>query len=111
MRAFLVFCLFAAILHGANGSGDGSEYKTWQDYGGGPGSAQYSGLRQIDRSNVKKLKVAWSYSTGDKAQVLLQPAGGEWADVRHGEEQLHRGAGCRQRAGVLGASDGPNDEA
>src|ERR1700689_5656580 len=37
-------------------------YTTWSDYAGGADSMQYSALKQIDKSNVKKLEVAWSYS-------------------------------------------------
>ncbi|MEX2263110.1 MAG: pyrroloquinoline quinone-dependent dehydrogenase [Bryobacteraceae bacterium] len=37
----------------------------WHSYGGDPGGQKYSPLKQIDRSNVGKLKVAWTYRTGD----------------------------------------------
>jgi quinoprotein glucose dehydrogenase len=39
----------------------------WPGYGGGPEGIRYSGLTQIDRSNVHLLKVAWSYDTADGA--------------------------------------------
>jgi quinoprotein glucose dehydrogenase len=39
----------------------------WPYYGGEPGGSRYSKLKQIDRSNVSKLKVAWTYRTGDVA--------------------------------------------
>lgn len=37
----------------------------WPYYGGEPGGSRYSKLKQIDRSNVHKLRVAWTYRTGD----------------------------------------------
>jgi glucose dehydrogenase len=46
---------------------------TWSDYGGGPDAAQYSGLRQIDRSNVDKLQVAWTYPTADGRKYAFNP--------------------------------------
>ena len=37
----------------------------WPSYGGGPNGIRYSSLSQIDRSNVDKLKVAWTYDCGE----------------------------------------------
>ena len=37
----------------------------WPAYGGDPGNTRYSTLKQINRSNVTQLKVAWTYHTGD----------------------------------------------
>ncbi len=45
-------------------------------YYGGPGQTRYSPLDQINRSNVAKLKVAWSYDTGDMfkgSEMQCQP--------------------------------------
>ena len=39
--------------------------RTWPAYGGGPESRRYSDLKQINRSNVANLKVAWTYDTAD----------------------------------------------
>ncbi|HEX3745919.1 MAG TPA: PQQ-binding-like beta-propeller repeat protein [Bryobacteraceae bacterium] len=39
----------------------------WPAYGGGPAGIRYSDLKQIDRSNVKQLTVAWSYYPDDGA--------------------------------------------
>src|SRR4051812_16224724 len=44
------------------------DYKTWGIYRGDEGSNAYSQLSQIDTGNVKQLKVAWTYRTGDSAQ-------------------------------------------
>lgn len=37
----------------------------WPAVGNDPGGMRYSPLKQIDRSNVTTLKVAWTYRTGD----------------------------------------------
>lgn len=39
--------------------------KDWSVYGGGPESTRYSGLKQINRQNVRNLKVAWTFDSGD----------------------------------------------
>ncbi len=48
-------------------------HKTWSDYGGAPDAAQYSALAQINRSNVSKLEVAWTYATGDDRRYFFNP--------------------------------------
>jgi quinoprotein glucose dehydrogenase len=40
----------------------------WPTYLGDKQRSLYSPLRQIDRGNVAKLKVAWTYDTGDKGE-------------------------------------------
>ncbi len=39
-------------------------FSTWSQYLGGADSSQYSSLKQINKSNVTKLDVAWTYPTG-----------------------------------------------
>src|SRR5271163_1262572 len=39
-------------------------FATWSQYLGGADSSQYSSLKQINKSNVTKLEVAWTYPTG-----------------------------------------------
>jgi quinoprotein glucose dehydrogenase len=48
-------------------------YTTWREYGGSPDGSQYSALRQINRSNVKSLQVAWTYPTGDDRKYSFNP--------------------------------------
>jgi quinoprotein glucose dehydrogenase len=50
---------------GAGQSTIPSPYSEWAEYGGGPERMHYSSLQQINRGNVKNLKVAWTYDTGD----------------------------------------------
>jgi quinoprotein glucose dehydrogenase len=49
------------------------DHSQWKDYGGAPDAAQYSSLKQIDRTNVAKLKKAWSYRTGDNLRYAFNP--------------------------------------
>jgi quinoprotein glucose dehydrogenase len=46
------------------GTGAGSA-RDWPAYGGGPQNIRYSRLKQIDRSNVKRLEVAWTFDARD----------------------------------------------
>ncbi|HEY7303504.1 MAG TPA: PQQ-binding-like beta-propeller repeat protein [Bryobacteraceae bacterium] len=41
------------------------DYHGWAEYGGGPDNIHYSSLKQINRKNVSRLQVAWSFDTGD----------------------------------------------
>src|SRR5580692_11038100 len=38
-------------------------FDTWRQAGGGGDSSQYSSLKQINKSNIKRLQVAWTYPT------------------------------------------------
>lgn len=40
--------------------------REWRCYGGDPGGMRYSVLDQINRANVRDLRAAWTYHTGDK---------------------------------------------
>jgi quinoprotein glucose dehydrogenase len=42
-----------------------SGYNDWKVYGGSPDNIHYSSLRQINRKNVNKLAIAWTYDSGD----------------------------------------------
>ena len=50
----------------------------WRTHGGNPGHTQYSPLDQIDRESVHRLRVAWTYKTGDarddgRSQIQCNP--------------------------------------
>ncbi|MBZ5677637.1 MAG: pyrroloquinoline quinone-dependent dehydrogenase [Acidobacteriia bacterium] len=47
-------------------------FSTWTEYEGAD-SAQYSSLKQINKSNVNQLQVAWSYSTGERGNYSFAP--------------------------------------
>ena len=46
---------------------DGDIDRDWPTYGNDPGGTRYSPLSQIDRGNVNRLRVAWTYRTGEDA--------------------------------------------
>jgi len=41
---------------------------TWTNYGSDPGGTRYSTAHQIDRTNVSRLQLAWTYRTGAMQQ-------------------------------------------
>jgi quinoprotein glucose dehydrogenase len=45
----------------------------WPHYGGDSGGSKYSKLDQINRKNVTKLQVAWTYNTGDVSDGKTSP--------------------------------------
>ena len=45
----------------------------WRYYGGDAGGMKYSTLKQINRSNVTQLKVAWKFQTGDVSDGKTYP--------------------------------------
>ncbi len=45
----------------------------WPAYGGQPAQDHYSSLAQINRENVKNLRVAWTFDTGEKGSVESTP--------------------------------------
>ena len=49
------------------------DYTGWPEYLGGPDRNHYSSLTQINRENVKNLKVAWTYATADSGQMQVNP--------------------------------------
>jgi quinoprotein glucose dehydrogenase len=53
-------CLFALCQTAANNPAHG-----WPSYGGDAGGSRYSPLTQINRENVRQLRVAWTYRTGE----------------------------------------------
>jgi quinoprotein glucose dehydrogenase len=55
--------------------GAGSKaHQEWPHYGNDPGGSRYSPLKQIDKGNVAKLAIAWTYHTGDVSDGLKYPS-------------------------------------
>jgi len=48
-------------------------HSSWRDYAGASDATQYSALAQINRANVGRLQMAWSYPTGDGNKYLFNP--------------------------------------
>ena len=47
--------------------------KTWSEYGGGPDNSRYLTLTQINKSNLDRLDVAWTYPTSDTVSYVFNP--------------------------------------
>jgi quinoprotein glucose dehydrogenase len=45
----------------------------WPVYGGAPENNRYSALKQINRENVRQLKVAWTFDTGETGGLQTSP--------------------------------------
>ena len=67
--------VFLALAAGAWAVSGGApvNYQTWSEYGGSADASQYSSLKQINRTNVKQLRIAWKYPTGDREKYLFNP--------------------------------------
>ena len=63
------------------------DYAGWDQYLGGPDSAQYSALEQITPANVAQLQVAWEYPIGEGAPPQFNPI------VVHGTMYVQTGDG------------------
>jgi quinoprotein glucose dehydrogenase len=64
-----------------------SNPRVWS-YGGGPEQIRYSPLKQIDRSNVARLELAWTYDTGEPGALQTQPM--VVGDVLYGYTVTHK---------------------
>jgi quinoprotein glucose dehydrogenase len=53
--------------------GSGEENRDWPAYGGAPENMHYTSLTQINRANVKELKVAWTFDTGEQGGLQTSP--------------------------------------
>jgi len=51
----------------------GQEHQDWPAYGSAPANNHYSNLAQINRSNVKRLAVAWSFDTQEEGGLQTSP--------------------------------------
>lgn len=70
-RATALGAVFASVLAMcAAGPGHAQDYSTWRTYSGGAHASQYSSLDQINKSNVDKLEVVWSFPAGQRNLVF-----------------------------------------
>lgn len=82
MKKLAALCAFSGILAGQvpyeRIAGSAAEPGSWLTYSGNYAGHRYSPLKQIDRANVGKLKLAWMYQTNDLNQFEASPivAGG-----------------------------------
>lgn len=65
---FVVLLLFSrvpVVTQTARSQQPSESATEWSSYGGVPDGIRYSGLTQINRSNVSQLEVAWTYDSGE----------------------------------------------
>src|SRR5882762_6903741 len=74
----LIVTTAGLIAHAANtpaqSNEPGQEHQDWPAYGGAPENNHYSKLAQINRSNVKRLAVAWSFDTQEEGVFRRAPS-------------------------------------
>ncbi len=60
---------------GAHSRAARQSHSAWSDYGGRLDSSQDSALREINRTNVNKLKIAWVFRSDDENRYFFNPIG------------------------------------
>ena len=65
-------------------TGSAQSDKWWPGYGNGPDHSRYFASRQIDRANVTRLEVAWTYPHGDTGSVPIAVRGVIYGRGRNG---------------------------
>src|ERR1051325_10381804 len=69
-RALFALCLAAVAAQAADAQ---SVRRQWMDYGGTPDNSRYMELTQIDKTNLERLWVAWTYPTLDTIAYVFNP--------------------------------------
>ena len=69
----LVSALFLGAVVWGSPQDSSSSHSTWSTYLGNPDASHYSSLTQINRSNVDKLQVAWTYDPGNERSYEFNP--------------------------------------
>ncbi|HET9177706.1 MAG TPA: pyrroloquinoline quinone-dependent dehydrogenase [Terriglobia bacterium] len=70
MRLALALMFIAVFIPSQSGT---LEAQQWPYYGGDPGGSKYSPLKQVNRENVSRLRLAWAYHTGDVSDGTGNP--------------------------------------
>ena len=68
-----VLSIYSGLAQVARGTVHSSANADWPVYGGQPTNQHYSSLTQINRANVNKLKVAWTFDTGEEGGLETSP--------------------------------------
>jgi quinoprotein glucose dehydrogenase len=75
LRRFVITGILysAALWISSAAMGQQQDRTQWKDYGGGYDNSHYVTLKQINKSNVKDLQVAWTYPSRDGQGHLQNP--------------------------------------
>ncbi|HXS93012.1 MAG TPA: PQQ-binding-like beta-propeller repeat protein [Candidatus Limnocylindrales bacterium] len=74
----------AAIAAAISGTAQSSKDKWWPGYGNGPDTSRYFASKQINKSNVTKLEVAWTYPYSDASGYPIVVHGAVYGRGRNG---------------------------
>jgi glucose dehydrogenase len=69
----LTFAFLTASARTRSHSSAGGESVDWPVYGGEPQGDHYSALAQINRQNVRGLKLAWKFDAGESGGLETSP--------------------------------------
>ena len=80
----LGLCFMGALFVSATGLRSADQDAWWPDYAGGPASARYFDAVQINRANVEKLAIAWTYPYGETGSNPIVVGGVIYGRGRNG---------------------------
>src|SRR5882724_6563425 len=81
-RLVVIACAMIAVFFAFGAASEPEKYQNpglgggrfdWPSYGGDPANHHYSPLVQINRENVKRLAVAWSFDTQEEGGLQSTP--------------------------------------
>jgi quinoprotein glucose dehydrogenase len=79
-----VAVLAAAVASGITGLAQSSADRWWIGYGNGPDNSRFFEARHIDKANVARLQVAWTYAFGDSGSSPIVVRGVAYGRGRNG---------------------------
>jgi quinoprotein glucose dehydrogenase len=79
-----VACFALAVVALATSFAQSRNDKWWPGYGNGADNSRYFASRQINRSNVNQLRVAWTYPYGDTGSAPIVVRGVIYGRGRNG---------------------------
>ena len=102
---------FLAALTLAAQTPDRGTVDGWPAYGHDPGGMRYSPLTQISRQNVSRLKMAWTYHTGDVSDGRDGQRDAQKEGRKAGQSAQERDGGAQRRGPRIkrGDADGAAD--
>ena len=64
MAGIATAAVMLALASANDGAVSSHDQREWRDYAGGPDSSRFIAAKQITKSNVSQLQVAWAYASG-----------------------------------------------
>ena len=82
--SLFVAVLVAGVAFGVTGQAQSPADRWWTGYGNGADNSRYFAARQINKSNVNRLQVAWTYPYGDTGSNPIVVRGVVYGRGRNG---------------------------